>query len=197
MSTPLYGLVVCGGESSRMGIDKSMLLYYGEPQRYYLYKMLSALCDKVFLSCNAQQATSIPSAYGIISDNEKYADAGPMTGILSAANSYPEVSFLVLGCDYPFVRKEDLSLLIKERDDKHLALSYFNPESGYREPLIGIYEKECFTEMRLKFESGKQSLHHFLIEVSAKAIPPRTQEMIISVDTPEAYKKASDKISEG
>jgi molybdopterin-guanine dinucleotide biosynthesis protein A len=173
-----------------MGRDKSMLEYYGLPQRYYLYSMLSELCDKVFLSCNEKQAAGIPENYNVLIDNEQYANAGPITGLLSAASKYPEVAFLVLACDYPFVRKDDLQILIRKRDNEHLAVSYFNPETGYREPLIGLYEKDCFAEMRLKFEAGKQSLHYFLIEIGAKAVLSRSQEMITSIDTPEAYEKA-------
>ncbi|MBK8495728.1 MAG: NTP transferase domain-containing protein [Chitinophagaceae bacterium] len=38
--TNTYGLVLCGGNSSRMGTDKSMLQYYDKPQRYHVYDML-------------------------------------------------------------------------------------------------------------------------------------------------------------
>src|SRR5688500_16599101 len=110
MST-VYGLVVCGGKSTRMGTDKSMLNYYGEPQRYHLYNMLSKLCERVFISCNAEQAANIPDKYSVIIDDNQYGDIGPMVALLTALDKYPNVSFLAVGCDYPHLRIEELDRL--------------------------------------------------------------------------------------
>jgi hypothetical protein len=67
-----YGLVVCGGNSSRMGSDKSMLIYYEKPQRYHVYQMLQPFCEKVFISCNEKQATAIEDGYNILADDPSF-----------------------------------------------------------------------------------------------------------------------------
>ena len=46
----LHGLVVCGGQSTRMGMDKSQLQYHGVPQREWLYELLQPLCEDVYIS---------------------------------------------------------------------------------------------------------------------------------------------------
>ncbi|NNE77041.1 MAG: NTP transferase domain-containing protein, partial [Pricia sp.] len=46
----IYGLVLAGGKSSRMGKDKGLIPYHGMPQREYLYHLLGRVCDKTFLS---------------------------------------------------------------------------------------------------------------------------------------------------
>src|SRR6478735_6633462 len=100
--TALYGLVICGGQSTRMGTDKSLLDYYGKAQRYYVHEMLQPFCEKVFLSCNEQQAATITGNYETIADAPAYSDIGPMAGLLSAFGQYPDKAFLVVACDYPF-----------------------------------------------------------------------------------------------
>ena len=112
-----YGLVVCGGNSNRMGTDKSMLQYYKKPQRYHVYDMLLPLCEKVFISCNAQQANSIAEGYDFIKDAPAYNDIGPMAALLSAFTLHPHKNLLLIGCDYPFLKTAELerfSLLCKE-----------------------------------------------------------------------------------
>src|ERR1022692_2701600 len=134
----LFGLVVCGGQSSRMGTDKSLIVYHGKPQRYYLYEMLESLCDQVHISCNKHQASSIPEHYRVIPDHDNYKNIGPMAALLSAFEKYPDVCFLVLGCDYPFIKKDDLARLIEASNSDIKALSYYDPENQIREPLMAI-----------------------------------------------------------
>ena len=97
---PLYGLVLSGGKSSRMGIDKGKLNYHGLAQKDYLYEFLSHRLDKVFIS----------EKHDYISDNEnghiirdRFLHLGPKGAILSAFQLYPDAAFLVVACDLPFV----------------------------------------------------------------------------------------------
>src|SRR5688500_5883519 len=112
MKDTLYGLVVCGGKSSRMGTDKSLLDYYGKPQRYYEYDMLKTLCEDVYISSNADQYSGIPSSFNALPDNARFGEIGPMAGQLSAFELFPNASFLAVGCDYPLLQMEDLQDLI-------------------------------------------------------------------------------------
>lgn len=190
----LYGLVVCGGKSSRMGTDKGMLEYFGEPQRYHLYKLLEPICDKVFISCNKHQAVDIPNEYKKITDHEDYENIGPMASLLSAFKLYPDADFILLACDYPFINRTDMQQLADSRSNDQKAAVFFNPETGYSEPLLGIYQATCYKALMEEFNSNNYSLRFFLEKVNACKIAPRLPETIISIDTPEAYKNALEKI---
>ena len=74
----LYGLVLAGGKSLRMGTDKSLLNYHGKSQREVMFDMLSGYCSVVYLSVNQNQNTYLPH---IIDETEA---AGPLGGIVSA-----------------------------------------------------------------------------------------------------------------
>ena len=103
-----FGLVVCGGKSSRKGVDKSMLQYYNKPQRYHLYDMLGPFCEKVFISCNEDQWKNIDKDYSFLADDSLYINTGPIAALLSAFNRFPDKNILLTGCNYPFLTMEDL-----------------------------------------------------------------------------------------
>src|SRR5207253_1657781 len=76
---PLYGLVLSGGQSSRMKKDKGGLNYHGISQREYLYGLLSRHCEKTFISCNEEQTSDIADSLPIIQDG--FLNLGPTGGI--------------------------------------------------------------------------------------------------------------------
>jgi molybdopterin-guanine dinucleotide biosynthesis protein A len=54
-SGSMNGLILVGGQSVRMGTDKSQLSYHGKPQWQYLYDLLLPFCQKTYLSCRQNQ----------------------------------------------------------------------------------------------------------------------------------------------
>ena len=183
----LTGLIICGGHSSRMGRDKGRIAWHGIEQRYFLYQMLELLCKKVQLSCNAVQANEIEPGYEYIVDDEKYNKIGPMAALLTAFNKYPGESFLVVGCDYPFIRKEDMFQLINSRNENDTAVSFFNGATGFYEPLLAVYENKIAGLLVEHFDQQQYSLQAMLKTSNACKINPSEITSIKSVDTPEDY----------
>lgn len=185
--TECSALILCGGHSMRMGKDKSMLEYYGVPQRYYLYNRLKQICNDVYISCNQEQAKSIPEFYNVVVDSTKYSDVGPMGGLLSAFEKYPSRSFLVVGCDYPFITMYDLLQLMENRVALPKAVCFQNPRTNFNEPLLTVYENECYPLLLEKFRKQKFSLRDFLHESNPDMLAPYTSQRVKSVDTMEDY----------
>ena len=193
--TDLIGIVACGGLSSRMGKDKSMLNYHGKQQRYFMYEMLEPLCEKVFLSCNNEQAAWITPQYNAIVDNEKYTGIGPMVSVLSAFEKFPFAALLVVGCDYPFITKEHLQQLVANRSGLDDAVFFCHPETYVNEPLLTIYEKNSYPKLLENFSQKKYSLRHFLSEANSCSVLPSSGDFLKSVDDEEAFLKAREIIS--
>ena len=191
----LHGLVVCGGKSLRMGKDKSMFPYHNKPQRYHLYDMMLPLCEKVFIACNSEQASSIPPEYHVITDNAVFSNIGPMAALLSAFEIYPHASLMVVGCDYPFIKSNDLLQLIHARNAEHPAVCYFNGLKTMEEPLLTVYENSCYPLLLQKFKTNEYSLRYFLKELQAKKLTASSPLILTSVDTPEAYEEALGEIN--
>src|SRR5688572_12144584 len=166
----LHGLVVCGGQSSRMGQDKSLLDYHGLPQREYLRALLLPFCNRVWISCNPMQAELMVQDEACIPDPKKFEGIGPMASLLSAFEKIPSAAFLVVGCDYPFVDSRHLRELVSSRSPAKDAVCFRNPMSGFIEPLVAVYENSMSPLLTENFNQNKYSLRHLLGDANAIVI---------------------------
>jgi len=68
----IYGLVLSGGKSTRMGEDKGLISYHGIPQRDHLYQLLNQDCDTTYLSIREDQKEEIAAEINTIVDKNEY-----------------------------------------------------------------------------------------------------------------------------
>src|SRR5262245_12498398 len=185
--TDLIGIVCCGGASSRMGRDKSLLNYHGKPQRYYLYEMLEEHCLKVLISCNKEQAPWVLPKYETLVDDDLYTGIGPMASVLTAFDRFPRAALLVVGCNYPFLDAEHIRMLVENRIGLDDAAFYLNSETMVGEPLISIYEQSARPLLLKNFEMKNYSLRRVLDEANTCAIVAHNPSFLKSVDDPLGY----------
>ncbi|MGS2739988.1 molybdenum cofactor guanylyltransferase [Sinomicrobium sp. M5D2P17] len=184
---PLYGLVLGGGESSRMGRNKALLRYHDLPQFAHIAQLLDEFCDRVVISSN----TALPEKYmknrTLLPDEADYAGCGPLSGVLTAIRYFPGKSFFVLGCDYPALTRDVMEQLYKARSPEYDAVCFYHPESHIAEPLMTIYEAGCLKELHLFYRDGGKSLRRFLEGKKVKKITPVNPRVLKSYDTPEDF----------
>ncbi|KAA5535137.1 molybdenum cofactor guanylyltransferase [Taibaiella lutea] len=178
--TAMTGIVVCGGKSSRMGTDKSMLRYYDEPQRYHIAKLLQPFCTDVYISLNNNQEEV--HEYKIIRDNATFDNLGPMTGLLSAYDALPDKNFLFIGCDYPLLTAEELSLFVQSINQTTKASAFFNKAENLYEPLLAYYPSGFGQELKDYFLQGNNSLQKLLFRSAAERYIPMNKDAFRSVD---------------
>jgi len=137
-SNDIYGLVLAGGKSRRMGADKALLTRDGESQLGRAVSLLARHLPKVFVSTRSDQADETErSRHTQIID--RYEDMGPIAGILSAMDSDPDVSWLVLACDLPNVDDDTIEALIAAQTGEHPFTAYKSSHDGLPEPLCAIF----------------------------------------------------------
>ncbi len=190
----LTGLVVCGGQSCRMGMDKSMLDYYGKPHSFYLFHILQDFCNAVYLSINRHQSINADSAYPFITDGIVYSDIGPMSALLSAWQKFPDASLLTIGCDYPFVNKETIKTLIRNREAN--ATCFVHPERNIYEPLLTIYESSFYPIVMKNYLAQKYSLSKILKFENVNTVLPVSPKWLQNVNTSDEYLSAKKLINQ-
>ena len=96
-------IIACGGKSTRMKLDKSLLLYSELPQRYHLLQIAASISNRFFLSLNSEQNESVYPEK-VITDLTHFSDIGPAAGLLSVAELIPSTHYMFIGCDYPLLK---------------------------------------------------------------------------------------------
>lgn len=174
---PLYGLILTGGQSKRMGEDKAHLVYHQVPQYQYLFELLNPFCEAVFLSVKEFQ-TEIPSVYPQLID--KFEIQSPLNGIQSAFATHPHAAWLVVACDMPNIDADCLQFLAENRKTGAYASCFWNTERGHLEPLLSIWEPICLP--KLKTYQGKSPLK-FLLSIKPHLISPPKPHWLANINT--------------
>lgn len=185
----LYGLVLSGGKSTRMGTDKGQLSYHGMPHRDYLYQQLASICDRVFLSIRSKQKNSVKPEQEFIQDQDQY--RGPFNGILSAHDAFPDASWLILACDLPFMNEKSISHLIQNRDPKKTATVFATHKTGLPEPLCALWEPKGLKNAKKWLASSETTCpRKFLINSDIKLVFPENDQILFNANSRSDYEAA-------
>lgn len=176
---PIKGLILAGGKSTRMGVDKALLDYHGMPQYQYLNGLLRAHVNEVFISCRPEQVfdTDIPRI------EDQYQNIGPLAGVLSAFKHDATCAWWVVACDLPYVDADALSFLVSHRDPSREATFYIDPDTLFPEPLLTIFEPSIYHELLDAYQHGLTSLNRILLNAKAKRIKPSDPRILRSINT--------------
>jgi molybdopterin-guanine dinucleotide biosynthesis protein A len=194
LADKIYGLVLSGGKSTRMGTDKGLIAYHGIPQRDHLYQLLENSCDKTFMSIRKEQEAEISSTFNTIVDEDVF--KGPFNGILSAHKKYPDVAWLVLACDLPLIDEKSLRELIETRKGSADATAFAQKENPLPEPLCAIWEPKALKAAVTYLEQGNGSCpRKFLINNNTHLVFPKNAQVLMNANSEVEYKEAMTKLA--
>lgn len=183
---PLYGLVLAGGRSVRMGEDKAQLVYReDQTQRETAASLLRTVCERVFLSVAIPPSEPAPET--IV---DQYPGTGPLNAILSAFEAHAEVAWFVLACDLPFLDETAVRALVERRSTAHGATAFHSAYLDGAEPLCAIYEPILEPALRTAFQDGARCPTDFLKQVNVQLIDPPTADALTNANTQEERKAA-------
>ncbi|MFQ6054151.1 MAG: molybdenum cofactor guanylyltransferase, partial [Candidatus Bathyarchaeia archaeon] len=136
-------IILAGGRSTRMNIDKGLRPLGGEPLVTHVIRRVSDLVDEVLLVVSSEQQRNDYAAV-LGGDAELLIDlhergsplVGAITGFKKARGKYA----FITGCDTPFISPEAVSLLFRESQGGDGAT--FQWPNGWVEPLAAVYRVE-------------------------------------------------------
>ena len=193
---PLKGLVLVGGRSSRMGEDKSDLIYHsGQTQAEYAVSQLRDFCDEVYLSVRSDQKSHF-SKLNCQQISDKFIEMGPMGGILSAQQEDPNSAWLVLACDLPYLNDETLKKLVAERSPFKNATCFSSSSDGMPEPLCAIYEPKSYVRLMQFLAQGFRCPRKVLLNSEVKLIDLDVNSALDNVNHPNEKKIAKQYFKE-
>jgi molybdopterin-guanine dinucleotide biosynthesis protein A len=180
----VWGLVLAGGKSRRMGSDKASLTQGGETQLDRAMKLLDAHLDRVFVSTSPDQADDpLRRNYEQIVDT--YEDLGPVAGILSAMDRNPQVSWLVLACDLPNIDDATIAFLLDNASAEHVATAYRSVHDELPEPLCAIFRPESRAIIDRFVQEGANCPRKILINSPTHLLDQPNPRALHNINSPE------------
>lgn len=183
----LLGVVLCGGESRRMGRDKGMLLQENKPWAIYMADKLVSFRVPVVFSINQRQweaySTLIPAGQLVIDSLEL---PGPLKGLLSVHKKFPDKDLLLLACDMidlddGTIRKA-IGAYCEEMEGPGETSDFFvYQEDRFAQPFCGIYTANGLLQAAVTL--GGQGQHDF----SFQGLLGKGKTRRLMIDRPEAF----------
>ncbi len=133
--TPVWGCILAGGKSRRMGRPKHLIPHAdGATWIERLAAELMPLVEGVVV-CGA---ASLPASLAHLPCLPDPPDAaGPLAGILAACRWQPDASWLVTACDLPYCHRQALTWLLEQRRPGVWGVV---PRTDRPEPLLAWYD---------------------------------------------------------
>jgi molybdopterin-guanine dinucleotide biosynthesis protein A len=127
----ITGIVMAGGKSQRMGVDKGLMMYQGQHMVTYSIQILSALFTRVVIS------TSNPDykVFNLETIPDIYPGSGPLGGLYSCLSQSNSEVNVCLPCDLPFMKSHIIEQLLESYDGKSCVI----PLTPLPEPLVAVY----------------------------------------------------------
>jgi molybdopterin-guanine dinucleotide biosynthesis protein A len=155
----MKGIVLCGGQSLRMGRDKGLLI--GSKKITWAqqaFSLLSKLDISVALSINKAQYPIYKRVFisqQLVPDAREFTMKGPLLGILTAHLEYPKEDLLVLACDMIEMNVEILQRLQQAYGQQPLYDAYIFKDKNTVEPLCAIYTAKGLKRIADKNKKGE------------------------------------------
>ena len=184
MREPLYGLVLAGGQSRRMGQDKALMRRDGKSQLEHVAALLASVTDRMFISTrNEQSEEKERSRFEQIID--RYDDMGPIAGILSAMDEFPAVDWLVVACDLPNIDAATLQHLIEHRSPAMPFTAFRSSHDNLPEPLCAIYRSAGRDVMQQFIDGGVKCPRKILLRADTHLLDQPNPSSLDNVNTPD------------
>jgi len=186
---PVWGCILIGGKSSRMGKPKHLIEdEYGEIWLEQTVAVLNPLVDGIVIS----GAGDIPKSLSAI---PQLADipgvVGPLSGILAATRWQPRVSWLLVACDMPHISGKAVEWLLEGRYPGSWGLVPRITEDGYHEPLLAWYDMRAGELFEAQLLGGNMRVGQVADhpKIANPIIPVSLRYSWGNVNTPEQLKQ--------
>ncbi len=183
--SPVSGLIMAGGRSRRMGIDKAFLNLGDATAIEVLHQQLKLWCDRVFIVTGSDRQEQ-HRGYDVILD--EVSGQGPFMGLVSGLAASPTEVNLVVACDIPLLEPCLLATLLAESDDHDIVIASL-PASHGDQPLLGVYKKAVLPAARRLLAEGHRRVADLFPECETGRVVAEDDCWYTNLNTPREYQR--------
>jgi molybdopterin-guanine dinucleotide biosynthesis protein A len=199
----ITGVVLSGGEGSRMGQDKGLVNLRGDPMVSYVIDAMLGLVDEIVISVAKGQSSKYDEyseiGFEIVEDGTP--GIGPLEGMRCALKVARGDYVLVSPCDTPFLKPGICQMLLSKANGRDGAVPMIKDRF---EPVHGAFKKTAAAKaFEAALTTGKRKPSDaygkldiaFVDESSLRGIDP-VLESFWNLNTPEDLRLAEEKVGE-
>ncbi|MGJ3254022.1 MAG: molybdenum cofactor guanylyltransferase [Elainellaceae cyanobacterium] len=192
------GIILAGGQSSRIGQDKAQLLVDGVPLLRRVFDSAAQCCTTVYV------VTPWPDRYREIvppecqfvhevRDSDSLKSQGPLIGFIEGLTHVETEWALLLACDLPRLEAEVLQSWVTELDtvDNSIVALLPHHSKGW-EPLCGFYRQRCLPALQAYCEAGGRSFQRWLSGQSVQTLHVPDNRMLLNCNTLQDLEQVMD-----
>ena len=157
----ITGIILSGGQSTRMGTDKALLQIKGKTLLERAVEICNPVCNAILISSNNPEHGKY--GYPVIADEIQ--DCGPLCGIYSCLKHSETDWNLVVSVDSAFVTQDFVEFLISEIGDFDAIIPV---HKNGKEPLIALYHKNCIQAINERIKLNDYKMHNLLNILNTK-----------------------------
>ena len=201
-STGVSAIVLAGGLSRRLGRDKALEPFGGEPLISRVIGRLATLTDEtVVVVNNDARAAELPLPAGAKTAVDIYPDSGSLGGIFTGLTAASNEWGFVVACDMPFLNTALIKHILSLRHDHDAVVPTLD---GYPEPTHSAYSKACLPHIERRLEAGQLRIARFFDDVRVRYVQDDEVDALdadrlsfFNVNTPDDLARALSLVEEG
>ncbi len=144
----ITGVVLAGGKSARMGLDKASLVIDGRQMIMYVVDALREAFSDILVVAKDANDFRVP---GVKTIGDCIEGNGPLVGIYSALSLCKTPYCFVIACDMPCADSNLIKWMAAACD----GYDIFVPRLGsYLEPLFALYSRNCMAPIKDSLAKG-------------------------------------------
>ena len=157
-------IILCGGRSTRMGTDKTVVPFQGKALLEHVINTAKSAFSNVMVSIH--DISPCENA-GLPIIRDKLQVPSPLSGIHAALREVKTDRVIIFAVDMPLVKPEVLHMLSTIDPKADVVVPRIQ---GYLEPLLAVYSVRCADFIEKRFEMGERKVVCFFDDVDVHVI---------------------------
>ena len=162
------GIILAGGRSRRLGRDKAVEPFDGQPLIRRVIERIGPLTDEIVVSvADVARGKALPLDPEHRVAVDVYADSGSLGGIFAGLAAAGCGWGLVVACDMPFLNRSLFEYMLGLREDWDAVV----PMPGtYPEPTHALYSKRCLPSIEARLQANDLKISGFFENVRVRYV---------------------------
>jgi molybdenum cofactor guanylyltransferase len=155
VSAALAGVILCGGRSRRMGVDKATITFDGSTLLERALARLDEVCDPVLIA-GGDAPRTVAGRRSVV---DVVSGAGPLSGLVAALRASPHRLLAVVAVDLPWIDPRLVRLVAERIGDCDVAVC---ETANGLEPLHAVYSTSILGAAETALAGDDRSLRHLI-----------------------------------